>query len=131
MSTFAVQSDVFYQVRPSEVKNLEALEGSSMNSLYSFSQSRKVFSSITGDWFSSSVLLGVHTLKITNLQMLTLLKKAIGAVEHTEEYAGYMLEKLFIEDETKRYSIPPGTIRLYSNDLICFYNGKVWRKIKL
>jgi hypothetical protein len=129
MRTFQVQSDVFYQVRPSEVKKLEALEGGERSSLYSFAQSRRAFPSTTkGD---SYVLLGVHTLKITNLQMLTLLKKAIGAVEHTEEYARYMLEKLFTEDTTKGYSIPPGTVRLYSNDLICFYNGKVWRKIKL
>ena len=126
MSTFHVQSDVFYQVRPSEVKLLEAVEGGSRNSLYSFAQSRKRYLNV-----EQGTLLGVHTIKITNLQMLTLLKKAIGAVEHTEEYAGYMLEKLFAEDTTKGYSIPPGTIRLYSNDLICFYNGKVWRKIKL
>jgi len=129
MSTFAVQSDVFYQVRPSEVKNLEALEGGERDSFYGFAQSRKVFpSTMRGTQYT---LLGVHTIKITNLQMLTLLRKAIGAVEHTEEYAGYMLEKLFAEDTTKGYSIPPGTVRLYSNDLICFYNGKVWRKIKL
>ena len=129
MSTFYVQSDVFYQVRPSEVKLLEGLEGGERDSLYGFTQSRKALPSAMPR--AQYTLLGVHTIKITNRQMLTLLRKAIGAVEHTEEYAGYMLEKLFAEDETKRYSNPPGTIRLYSNDLICFYNGKVWRKIKL
>lgn len=57
------------------------------------------------------------------------LQKAINIVENTEEYAEYLLFRSF--DQTGSYKkIPPGTIRIYGKDLVCFYNGRTWRKLK-
>lgn len=67
--------------------------------------------------------------KIPCVVAYNFLTKAIKIVENTEEYTEYLLLNSF--DEKNKYKkIPPGTIRFYTKDSVCFYNGRSWRKLK-
>jgi hypothetical protein len=57
------------------------------------------------------------------------LSKAIKIVENTEEYTEYLLIRSFGDGEVYKKT-PPGSIRIYEKNLVCFYNGKTWRKLK-
>jgi hypothetical protein len=72
----------------------------------------------------------VDRLNFSNEQVYRLLSKAVKIVENTEEYTSYILQETFGEDENKKYFTPPGTVRFYSQDLICFFNGKSWKHLK-
>ena len=54
--------------------------------------------------------------KVPLVVIKRLLEKSISIVENTEEYTEYLL--------------PPGTIRIFSQNLYCFFNGRYWRKLK-
>ena len=58
-----------------------------------------------------------------------LLEKSISIVENTEEYTEYLLLNTF-GDRNSYTKTPPGTIRIYSQKLYCFFNGRYWRKLK-
>ena len=66
---------------------------------------------------------------IAAFSVLHLLQKAIRIVENTEEYTEYLLLDTFGDKYTYN-KIPPGTIRIFNPDLICFFNGRTWRKLK-
>lgn len=72
----------------------------------------------------SSKLMEVPCVVVYNL-----LKKAIKIVENTEEYTEYLLLNTF-DDKNKYTKIPPGTVRVYQKNLVSFYNGRTWRKLK-
>jgi len=59
----------------------------------------------------------------------SLLNKAISIVQNTEEYTEYLLLDTF-GDKSSYKKTPPGTIRIYSQNLYCFFNGRCWRKLK-
>lgn len=123
-----IQSDVFYQVKPIHLSQLEELiETGSKHAKCKFTSKETVqyFSEKTDEMWAA------HCLNLSNLQVYNLLSKAMRIVQDTEEYTSYLLNKTFGEEKNRSYSTPPGTIRVYSEDLICFYNGKTWRKIKL
>lgn len=126
MTLIRTQSDVYYQIKPSKLEELKVLlEASKGNSLYHF-----------GNRFIMTpqephTIWSTYTIKFTNAQIYKLLKKSISIIENTEEYAEYLLNRIFVEEKSKNYSLPPGTLRFYSEELICFYNGKTWRKINL
>ena len=125
MTTINIQSDIFYQVKPHQLATLEEL----METATRYAPYR--FKTITiPEAPRPKVIWAAHILSFSNLEVYTLLKKAVRVVESTEEYANYLLERTFGENTSKKYSTPPGTVRFYSQDLICFYNGKTWRKIK-
>ena len=50
-------------------------------------------------------------------------------VENKEEYTEYLLLNTF-GDKSSYKKIPPGTIRIFSKNLFCFFNGRYWRKLK-
>lgn len=63
------------------------------------------------------------------IMVLNALKKAIKIVENTEEYTEYLLFSTFSSRDSYK-KVPPGTIRIYSKNLFCFFNGRSWRKLK-
>ena len=125
MTKIFTSSDVYHQIKPSQLTKLEELlKTQGENSTYQF-----------GSRFAESpqerrTIWSTSAIKLTNIQIYKLLKKSISIIEHTEEYAEYLLNRVFVEDKSKNYSLPPGTLRFYSEKLICFYNGKTWRKIE-
>ena len=125
MTIINIQSDVFHQVKPHQLPVLEeAMQTATRYAPYKF---RTI---TVPDQPRPKVIWAAHYLKFSNLEVYSLLKKAVKIVESTEEYASYLLERTFGDESSKKYSTPPGTVRFYSQDLICFYNGKTWRKIK-
>lgn len=123
-----VQSDVFHQVKPSSLQDLYALvQGGSKHGHCAFLRSR------TPDWDGrdDGKVWAAHRLNFTNEQVYNLLKKSIDLVQDSEEYFSYQLKKAFPETGTEKraYSTPPGTVRFYDQDLICYYSGKVWKKL--
>ena len=83
--------------------------------------------------FSSCWIPGHDSITKTKSVPLTvverLLNNAISIVQNTEEYTEYLLLDTF--GDLKSYKkTPPGTIRIYSPSLFCFFNGRCWRKLK-
>lgn len=114
------QSDVFEQVKPDKLSYLQdRMQDGSKWMKYPF----KYFPNYHKDETWST-----NTLKFTIAEVYELLSKALRIVENTEEYTEYVFNKTF--GENKHYYTPPGTVRFYSPDLICFFNGKACRKIK-
>lgn len=71
----------------------------------------------------------VNIFSIPCVSVLTFLSKAIKIVENTEEYTEYLLIKSFGDGKSYEKT-PPGSIRIYGQNLVCFYNGKTWRRLK-
>ena len=67
--------------------------------------------------------------KVPLVVIKRLLEKSISIVENTEEYTEYLLLNTF-GDKSSYKKIPPGTIRIFSKNLFCFFNGRYWRKLK-
>lgn len=63
------------------------------------------------------------------ISVVHLLQKAVKIVENTEEYTEYLLFDTF-GDKTTYNKVPPGTIRIFNQSLVCFFNGRTWRKLK-
>jgi hypothetical protein len=63
--------------------------------------------------------------------ILDLLEKAIEKVKDTEEYNKYILLKTFSDGKNELHwkGFIPGTIKIYSKDLISYYDGKSWRPL--
>lgn len=122
------RSDIYAQIKPKHIFSLKELANSSnKHSYYQFyGNVSRGYGSFDLD-LNESVTYSAHTLRFTNFEVFKLLEKAIKIVENTEQYAEYLLSETF--GEPKFIINPPGTIRFYSQDLICFYNGKSWRKL--
>lgn len=68
------------------------------------------------------------SIKISYGEVLDLLNRANALILETEEGIRSAINKI-IDTDTKG-GIQPGTLRFFSNDLICYYTGKNWKKIE-
>jgi hypothetical protein len=122
-------SEVYAKIKPKKIHDLhEAINSGNKYSPYDFRSSVSRVAMVYDLDFKETVKYSAHMLNFTNLEVFTLLDKAIKIVEDTPEYAEYLLNDTF--GEPKFTINPPGTLRFYSQDLICFYTGKNWRKIE-
>lgn len=113
-----IQSDIYIQIKSSRLEEIKKLvEDGSKHLPFRPNKTTRLDSA-------------VHHLKITNGQAYDILCKAIKIVQDTEEYTAYLLNNMFGDEKNKQSGPPPGTVRFYAKDLICFYTGKTWRKIK-
>ena len=122
-----IRSDIFAQIKPKKLIELRELADSPDK--HSYYQFKNNVSNGYGYDFDckESVLYAAKALRFTNMEVFMFLDKAIKIVENTEQYTEYLLNEAF--GEQKFIINPPGTVRFYSQDLICFYNGKTWRKL--
>ena len=122
-----IRSDIFAQIKPKKLIELRELADSpDKHSYYQFNNN--VSNGYEYDFdCKESVLYAAKILRFTNMEVFMFLDKAIKIVENTEQYTEYLLNDTF--GEQKFIINPPGTVRFYSQDLICFYNGKSWRKL--
>ncbi len=69
----------------------------------------------------------------TDSEIRDLVKRVKHIISNSEVGLTRTFEDLFLDrkDHKKRTGPPLGQIKIFSRDLICFYNGKNWRKIKL
>lgn len=121
-----VSSDIYASIKPKQIHALkEKVDSVDRLSYYNFTNhlSRKTF-----DYdLKEEVYYAAHLIRFTNMEVYDLLTKSIKIVENTEQYTEYILNDVF--GEAKFVITPPGTIRFYAQDLVCFYNGKSWRKL--
>ena len=68
--------------------------------------------------------------KVPLIMIKKLIEKSIAIVENTEEYTELLLLDTFGERSSYKKT-HPGTIRIYGQELYCFFNGRYWRKLKL
>ena len=116
---YRVSSDEYFEVRLNELELYSSLDPSSY-----ISNSHRVRNSF--DFLSSLFLI-----RIKNSDMVKILKKVEKYVTSSGEDMEYKLKSMFEEENKKRWlGIKPGTVRIFSNELICYYTGKNWRKIK-
>lgn len=125
-------SDDFVQVRPSkfhELKNI--METPNRFAFYTFGINRPYgLEPGTPEALRPKKLKATSLLTFTNMEVFALLSKSISIVDSTPEYTEYQLNKVFsIQTDKKFNTTPPGTVRIFSNTLMCFYDGKSWRKI--
>jgi hypothetical protein len=114
-----VSSDEYFEMKLNELELYSSLDPSSYINL---SFRRRSFLE-----FSSSLLF----VKIKNSDMVEILKKVEKYVTSSGEDMEYKLKSMFEEGNKKRWlGIKPGTVRIFSNELICYYTGKNWRKFK-
>lgn len=124
MMLIKIQSDIYYQIKPNKLFELKnSLDGPTRYLPYRFSKSVPCVREKNAIW-------AIHCLNFTHQEVHDLLKKATNIVESTEEYASYLLAETFGDQKNKKFFLAPGTIRFYSQDLICFFNGKTWKKLK-
>jgi hypothetical protein len=70
--------------------------------------------------------------KITISEALALLAKVNEYLLTTEAGMSKFLEKNFsAQAKVSRGGLEMGQIRIFSDDLICFYDGKNWRRVTL
>ena len=121
-------SDIYAKIKPKRIHDLrEVINSGNKYSPYDFRNSVSKAAVAYDFDLRDTVKYTAHMLNFTNLEVFMLLDKAIKIVENTTEYAEYLLNDTF--GESKFIINPPGTLRFYSQDLICFYTGKNWRKI--
>jgi hypothetical protein len=120
--TIYIRSDLFCQIKPTAFQKLKDLvESGAKHSPCKYIVDARPM---------SATEFAIHYVQFSNQDIYNLLNKAIEIVKNTEEYVSYQLQDIFNDDKNKTYYTPPGTIRIFANDLICFYNGKTWRKLK-
>lgn len=120
-----IQSDLFYQIKPSRLLELKELINTG-----SKHAACKFITRTVPHRPKNNEIWAIHCVNFTNQQIYDLLTKSVDKIKNTEEFVEYQLKTTF-NFKDKNYSIPPGTIRIYSQDLLCFYNGKIWKKLEL
>jgi hypothetical protein len=124
-----VTSDIYAQIKPKSLPVLRDLANSGNKyAPFAFKNlTSRGYGRLTSELtLPEPTVYAIDFLTFTNLEVFLILSKAIKIVENTEQYTEYLLNSTF--GEPKFVINPPGTIRFYSQDLICFYNGKSWRK---
>ena len=116
---YRVSSDEYFEVKLNELELYSSLDPSScMNLSFKRLSSPESLSSLS-------------LIKIKNSDIVKILKKVEKYVTSSGEDMEYKLKSMFEEENKKRWlGIKPGTVRIFSNELICYYTGKNWRKIK-
>jgi hypothetical protein len=70
--------------------------------------------------------------RITNSDAVEILKKVEEYVLPSAEYMEYTLRDMFEHKSNRGWlGIKPGTVRIFSRELMCYYTGKSWKKIEL
>lgn len=122
-----VNSDYYAQIRPESLGHIkEQANSPNKAAFYPFTKN----SPTAHDFHPKAEQIQVsalHYIRYTYLDVFNIMTKAINIVESTEEFVEYSLLKTF--SDKKQYGTPPGSVRFYSQDLICFFNGKNWRKL--
>lgn len=126
-----VSSEVYQQIRPSQLEDIKRrIEVCGSSSMYPFKTNGKPPVRRKVSMPEEIEVIEAYQISFSNMQVLSLLQKASMIVENTEEGIKHTLTKLFLNEDNVK-GIPPGTLRFYSQKLICFYTGKNWRKITL
>ena len=118
---YRVRSDEYFEVRLNELELYSSLDPSSYMNYTGFKMS-----------YFPEYLSSLSFVKIKNSDVVKILKKVEKYVTSSGEDMEYKLKSMFEEGNKKRWlGIKPGTVRIFSNELICYYTGKNWRKFRI
>jgi hypothetical protein len=74
----------------------------------------------------------MSTLSITTGDIVRIMAKIEKLVMGSPEGVNHRLNELFLDEKKQaRRSITPGTLRIFANNMACYYTGRSWRKIRL
>lgn len=68
--------------------------------------------------------------RITPEELIKFLTKAQQQLNNTEGYMSYKFNKFFSEKSKPSWGPEPGTIKIFSRELVSFYDGRDWNKLK-
>lgn len=127
--TMYISSEVYQQIRPSQLGDIEQrILTSGKDSMYPFKTNGRP-PVRRGHTIPDEIeILEAYQIAYTNESVLNLITKSLEIVKNTEEGVAHTLNKLFLNEKEVK-GIPPGTLRFYSQRHICFYTGRNWRKI--
>lgn len=78
-----------------------------------------------------NVYMKAWTLDITTLEAISLIDRAQEILLNTEEGMSLKVDQFFGDSKHKRFRGPaPGTIRVFSNELMSVWTGKNWIRLK-
>jgi hypothetical protein len=82
---------------------------------------------------SGDITLGaMATLSFTNGDIVKIMDKIEKLVMESPEGMGHKLNEIFSDEKLKaKRFLTPGTLRIYANNMACYYTGRSWRKIRL
>lgn len=145
-ATEYVSSNVFLDVPPSLVVKLSSLSSSPTQEFLLVSIAKTIvpaksmallslrtyvaeyqIRNTVGDFNYSCIAALVRT-TITVQELLELVARANDSLLGTEEGLSSVIDS--INSTSKKKSIEPGTLRFFSNDLICYWTGKNWIKVE-
>ena len=159
MKTFVItSSDEFITVSPSIRQNLEAhkvvdLKKPYIDAFYTAGFQRRASYTLTNENAklltdvlgenSKNFVLAVNLVYFTCEEVCDLIDRGQKVIENTENYFIYSMQKMFnhqthievISSKGKKIKrhmnvSEPGTIRIYSKDLVCVSDGFDWYKVR-
>lgn len=118
-----VSSDIYKEIKPFQIETYKNLPQDELVSFYPFKIKRPS---------PENRALSLSFMKLTNGDIVKIMEKIQNILLNDADAVSYTLDKLFTTDSKQpmRYPIP-GTLRIYSSDLICYYTGSKWRRINL
>ena len=124
--TLVTSSEVFREFRISEIPRFcEAGGAKDTLSLIPINSRRYRETLLSGEIYS------IDTVKISLKSLVSTLKRIEKLVMNTEAGVEYKINSLFEDKSGKKpnWSTRPGTLRIFSQNLASYYDGKRWRKI--
>lgn len=116
-----VSSDIYKEIKPFQIETYKRLPQDELISFYPYKVQLPV-----------NKVLGLSFMKLSNGDIVKIMEKIQKIILNDADAVSYTLDKLFTTDSKQpmRYPIP-GTLRIYSSDLMCYYTGSKWRRINL
>jgi len=116
-----VSSSIYYEITLEELKHYSCLDPSN------YLITKSGWAARRGE-FTNSLLYA----RITNSDVVEILKKVEQYVLPSAEYMEYTLRDMFEHKSNRGWlGIKPGTVRIFSRELMCYYTGKSWKKVQL
>lgn len=127
MVDVTVSSESYIQIRPEEM-NLYRM-GDPDQVLMGVSPIKL---SVRDDKTGEVSIGAVAALSLTNGDVIKIMGKIEKLLLDDKDAVGHKLNDLFGEEKKRsKYSITPGTLRIFGSNRACFYTGRNWRNIRL
>jgi hypothetical protein len=127
-----VSSEIFRDFRLSDISRFGDLHPDTCINTYSGAH-MQYYSNVFYGLDLSDPCLKIGMEKLTVREVKYLVEEADRRIMDTQEGAEYKIDKIFgTRDKSKKwFGPPPGTVRFFSRDHICYCAGKSWKKITL
>lgn len=81
---------------------------------------------------NSAIVFALHLHNITGSRLINMYSWVEKQILNTKSGMEHKLNTIFGDNSVKKqYGLEPGTMRIFSSTLICYYDGKNWNKVKV